>query len=292
MKLTVSSYSTALFATWHFIEEWGLLLDAGDGLMASLHQKSRKVKNVLISHADRDHITGLLQFVQLNSRKDFPKIYHPKDSGSFPFLAEFSEKFDPHIEPATWIGINETNVIPLGKRMMAKPVKNNHVLKNNPIAKSFGYIIQKKKRKLKDAYKHLSNKEIAKISREKGQDEITKVLTENVLGYSGDTPPENFEQWNNTQTLIHESTFLNVHDTPEFEKEHRRHSTVEEVLYHTSQLNIERLILSHFSLRYSHEQIDETIQKYCKEFQVKFPVYRILPGVFHKDILSGEAVNV
>lgn len=291
MKPTISSYSTALFATWHFIEEWGLLLDAGDGLMASLHQKSRKVKNVLISHADRDHLTGLLQFVQLNSRKDFPKIYHPKDSSSFPYLAEFSKKFDPHIPPPTWIGIDENNVIPLGKMLMAKPIKNNHVLKNNPIAKSFGYIVQKEKRKLKEKYKHLSNKEIAKISLEKGQQEITNILTENVLGYSGDTPPENFEQWNHTKTLIHESTFLNTQDTPEFEKEHRRHSTVEEVLYHTAKLDIERLILSHFSLRYSHEQIDETIKKYCKEFQVKFPVYRILPGVFHHDILSGESVN-
>jgi len=291
MKLTISSYSTALFATWYFIEEWGLLLDAGDGLMACLHQKSRKVKNVLISHADRDHITGLLQFIQLNARKDFPRIYYPKDSGSFPFLAEFSRKFDPHIEPIEWVGIDEKSEILLQRNLTATPLKNNHVLRNNPLAKSFGFLIQSEKRKLKPIYKALSNKAIAQLSREKGQKTITDVVKERLLAYSGDTPAENFEQWDNIGVLIHEATFLTKKETPEFEKKHNRHSTLEEVLYHTASLNIGRLILGHFSLRYSADEIDTHIRQYCKEFQVEFPVYRVLPGAFSRDILAGEAVN-
>jgi ribonuclease Z len=31
MKLTITGYSTALFATWYLIEELGILFDAGDG---------------------------------------------------------------------------------------------------------------------------------------------------------------------------------------------------------------------------------------------------------------------
>ncbi|WP_282456680.1 hypothetical protein [Chitinophaga sedimenti] len=42
MKLTISGYSTALFATWYFIDELGILLDAGDGLTSSLLQKAGK----------------------------------------------------------------------------------------------------------------------------------------------------------------------------------------------------------------------------------------------------------
>lgn len=68
MNLTITAYSTALFSTWYFIEEWGVLFDAGDGMISALLQKSRKVDNVFISHADRDHLTGLLQFNQLNAR--------------------------------------------------------------------------------------------------------------------------------------------------------------------------------------------------------------------------------
>lgn len=291
MNLTITAYSTALFATWYFIEEWGLLLDAGDGLTACLHQKSRKIKKVLISHADRDHITGLLQLIQLNSRDGLPTIYHPKDSGSFPFLAEFSKNFDPHIEPVQWVGIEENSEIVIKQNLKATPLKNNHVLKNNPLAKSFGFLIQSEKRKLKEQYKGLPNSTIAQLSREKGQEAITNVVKEKVLGYSGDTPAENFEQWDNTSTLIHEATFLSKKETPEFEKQHNRHSTLEEVLYHTASLNINRLILGHFSLRYSVEEIDAHIRRYCKEFNVNFPVYRIPPGGFCKNILSQEVVN-
>ena len=58
MKLTISGYSTALFSTWYFVEELGLLFDAGDGIITQLLQKSRKIKYVFISHGDRDHLTG------------------------------------------------------------------------------------------------------------------------------------------------------------------------------------------------------------------------------------------
>lgn len=77
MNFKITSYSTALFSTWVFVEELGLLFDAGDGVMAHLLQKSRKIKQVFISHADRDHLNGLPQFYQLNAREGFPKIYYP-----------------------------------------------------------------------------------------------------------------------------------------------------------------------------------------------------------------------
>ncbi len=95
MQLTITGYSTALFSTWYFVEEWGILFDAGDGLISALLQKSRKIDHVFISHADRDHLTGLLQFNQLNARPGYPIIHYPKDAGSFPVLGEFSRKFDP-----------------------------------------------------------------------------------------------------------------------------------------------------------------------------------------------------
>ena len=58
MDFTISGYSTALFATWYFIDELDLLFDAGDGVVAGLTQKSGKIKHIFISHADRDHLTA------------------------------------------------------------------------------------------------------------------------------------------------------------------------------------------------------------------------------------------
>ena len=60
MQLSITAFSTALFSTWYFIDELGLLFDAGDGVSAHLLQKARKIKHAFISHADRDHISGLI----------------------------------------------------------------------------------------------------------------------------------------------------------------------------------------------------------------------------------------
>jgi len=103
MKLTITAYSTAaystaLFSTWYFIEEFGLLFDGGDGLSAHLLQKARKIKHAFISHADRDHLSGLIQFNQLNARDGFPIIYYPKDSSSFPYMADFAAKLNEQKE--------------------------------------------------------------------------------------------------------------------------------------------------------------------------------------------------
>jgi len=96
MPLKITGYSTALFASWYFVDEYGVLFDCGDGVCATLLQKARKIKHVFVSHADRDHVNGLLQFQQLNGRSEL-QIHFPKNSGSFPALAEFTTKFDPHV---------------------------------------------------------------------------------------------------------------------------------------------------------------------------------------------------
>jgi ribonuclease Z len=101
-KLTISGFSTALFSTWYFVDEMAMLFDCGDGVASGLLHKARKVKHLFITHADRDHLAGLLQFNQLNSRPGL-NIYYPKDCGSFPALSEFCGKFDPQVSGAKWI---------------------------------------------------------------------------------------------------------------------------------------------------------------------------------------------
>ena len=77
MNLTITGYSTALFATWYFIEELRLLFDAGDGVAPTLLQKSRKIDHIFLSHADRDHVTGLLRLNELIARDRAPSAIFP-----------------------------------------------------------------------------------------------------------------------------------------------------------------------------------------------------------------------
>src|ERR1700753_1675219 len=144
--MTITAYSTALFSTWYFIEEWGVLFDAGDGMISALLQKSRKIDNVFISHADRDHITGLLQFNQLNARPGYPMIYYPKDSLSFPALESFSKQFDPHVSDTIWAPVSAGEEIWIAKDLCVTPFRNSHIPAKPPLLKSIGYqVVQVRK---------------------------------------------------------------------------------------------------------------------------------------------------
>jgi ribonuclease Z len=288
MDLTISGYSTALFSTWYFIEELGLLFDCGDGLTSALLQKSRKIENVFISHADRDHLTGLLQFNQLNARQGLPVIYYPKDCGSFPAIKDFSTKFDPHVNGTIWKPIIDRDKIWIKKDIYVEALKNNHVSSNESSHKSLGYKVVSVKSKLKPEYVKLPANEIRTTIETLGKEATHTNIETVLLSYSGDTPCENFEYWNNSKVLIHEATFLGGEEDKNIQTHGNKHSILEDVIKSVSEINVERLILGHFSSRYSNEQIDNSIIELCEKYKIQIPVYRLLPGQVTKNIFSGQ----
>lgn len=290
MNLTISGSSTALFSTWYFIEELGLLFDCGDGLSAALLHKSRKIDQVFISHADRDHLTGLLQFNQLNAREHAPVIHYPKDSGSFPALRDFSMKFDPHVRGTVWKPIQDKDRIWIRKDVYVQAIRNNHVACDAHVHKSLGYNVVQVKSKLNEEYVSLSGTEIREAIERLGK-AATHTDTETILlSYSGDTPCENFEHWNHSKILIHEATFMAGEDDKQIQAHGNKHSYLEEVIKAVAETRIECLILGHFSSRYSDEQIDRRITELCRAHKISIPVYRMLPGRIVRNILAGEKI--
>ncbi|NII26609.1 RNAse Z [Pseudoflavitalea sp. X16] len=291
MQLTITGYSTALFATWYFVDELGLLLDAGEGLTAYLLQKSRKVSHVFISHADRDHLAGLLQFNQLNAREGLPIIHYPKDSGSFPALEQFTKRFDPHVAGTVWKPVMEGDRIVVKDDIVVEPVRNGHVPVVAGITKSLSYKVVQVKSKLRPEFTSLPGEEIRKIIQERGKEQTTMEVRTTLLGYSADTPVEDLERWNHCKTLIHEATFLGGPEDSRIQTHGNKHSSLEEVMEMVSGLQIEQLILGHFSARYSPEQIDQKILSLCEKHAISIPVHRLLPGETVKDILKQKPVN-
>jgi ribonuclease Z len=286
MTLTISGYSTALFSTWYFIDELGLLFDCGDGFIAAMLQKSRKVENVFISHPDRDHLTGLLQLNQLNAREGFPVIHYPRDSSSFPAFRDFSVKFDPHVGGTIWKPLIDREKVWIRKDIYVEALRNNHVPANDHVYKSFGYKVVRVKYKLKQKYVELPPAEIMKAIEKLGK-EATHINVETILfSYSGDTPAENFEYWDHSEILVHEATFLDQH----IQTHGNKHSHLEEVIRAVAGIRIGALILGHFSSRYSNDQIDHKIKELCKKYKINAPVYRVLPGQTLFNILSREAI--
>lgn len=289
MNLTISGYSTALFSTWYFIEELGLLFDCGDGLMSGLLQKSRKIENVFISHPDRDHLTGLLQLNQLNAREGFPIINYPRDSSSFPALRDFSFKFDPHVQGTVWHPLVDKDRVWIKKDIYVEALRNNHVPAAEHVFKSFGFRVVQVKHKLKETYVSLPPLEIKKAIDTLGKEATHHVVETVLLCYSGDTPAENFHYWNNAKILIHEATFLG--DEVELQPHRNKHSKLQEVLSGVKDIQIEALILGHFSSRYSDETIDSAIVEICQQLDIRIPVYRVLPGQTVFDIMSTKQLN-
>lgn len=291
MQFTITGYSTALFSTWYFIEELKILFDAGEGLTSTLLQKSRKIEHVFISHADRDHLTGLLQFNQLNARPGYPVIHYPKDCGSFPALKAFSCQFDQHVEDVVWKPITPETDIWIRDDIMVKIISNGHVPAIDNCIKSLSYKVIQVKKKLKPELAHLPGEEIKRIIAEQGKENTHTEIQTNLISYSGDTPVEDPVRWDNSKVLIHEATFLRDEEG-KVSPHGNKHSYLEEVMEMVSGIHVEQLILGHFSSRYSPEQIDRRILELCEKYAINIPVFRVLPGKAHTDILKSKPINI
>ncbi|WP_052597265.1 MBL fold metallo-hydrolase [Aureispira sp. CCB-QB1] len=291
MKLTITGYSTALFATWYFIEELGLLFDAGDGVSAHLLQKSRKIKHIFISHPDRDHITGLLQIRQLNAREGgFPWVYYPKDAGSFPAMDNFMSKFDAHTQHNIWHPLNDTQDVPIKKGILVHSIRNEHIEAPKNSIKSLSFDVIEVKQKLKEQFKTLSPKELQTLRLQKGNDFITEEKKQSILSYSGDTPVQDFDRWKHSKILIHEATFLDNSINPPKGQKKNQHSTLEEVIEMVAASKVEQLILGHFSSRYSKQQIQQAVMSFAQKYALNIPIFCVFPGEVVKDILNTNSI--
>lgn len=289
MKLTIHGYSTALFSTWYFIEELDILFDAGDGLTSGLMNKCGKIKKVFITHADRDHLTGLLQYNQLFSGQK-PSIYYPKDAQSFYFLNQFFENFDPYSKGALWQPLDNGEIIAVNNKIVVEAIENEHVVSKEGIIKSLSYKLWDRKKKLKEEFLHLNANEVKLIRDEKGDDFVLEEINTNIFSYSGDTPVVDFGRYDKCKTLIHEATFLTKAET-NTKAYKNKHSSLEEVMEMVANCEIENLVLGHFSSRYHNDEIDSKIKELIKYFNIKIPVYRIPVGKIVFDVLNQKILN-
>ncbi|MCB1097642.1 MAG: MBL fold metallo-hydrolase [Verrucomicrobiae bacterium] len=282
--LTITGYSTALFSTWYFVSEFGILFDCGDGVSAGLLQKARKVNHVFISHADRDHVAGLLQFNQLNARAGL-KIYYPKDCGSFPAMAEFSARFDPHVSGTQWIPLEAGQEVRLRHDLIVRTIANRHVPAEPGLVKSLSYAVDAVSRRLKSEFSGRSGEEIAAVHQQLGDSAITDEARSTALIYSGDTPIERDGRYDEAEILIHEATFLTEAEIDPENPKRNKHSSLDQVMKMVAGSQIKTLVLGHFSSRYSRDQIDEAIAREMKQHGISIAVRRILPGQTARDLL-------
>lgn len=201
------------------------------------------------------------------------------------------KNFDSQVHATQWIPMAEGEEVEIKKDILIRSIRNHHVPSPDSIIKSCGYLIQHRKFKLKQEYLRCPAHEIIQLRKKLGEEQLTQEVRANILGYSGDTPVENFPTWNNTETLIHEATFLSRAEIAENDRRRNKHSVLEDVLQAAASANIQRLVIGHISSRYQPGEIDKCITKNCQRYHIQFPVFRIMPGEYLHNITSTTPVN-
>jgi ribonuclease Z len=267
MKIIASS--AALISSWFFLEDIGVCFDAGDGLCSGLGLKSRKIKHLFVSHADRDHLAGLLQFNALNGAAS-PVIYYPSDCGSFPALRDFCAAFDHHAGQSSWRAIGEGDEIAVGANLYVRALRSDHVQIPGK-QKSLSFVLFKRLKKLRQEF---LGRDVALLKSSVPEETLFEQREQRVFGYSGDGSPQK-DLWTDVEVIAHESTFLRVNDV---EDARARHAGFHETISMLADLRPKAAVLYHFSPRYSAGEIEGALGIVREQLGIDFPVHLVLPG--------------
>ncbi|HBT40299.1 MAG: MBL fold metallo-hydrolase [Pseudothermotoga sp.] len=268
-------YSKALYSTWIYYAPERILFDAGEGVSLTMANRIYAIKYIFLTHGHVDHISGLWTIINSrnNSMGDREKpltIYYPKGNTAVEEWLQFILKVNGSLR-------FELSFVPIvaGQRIFLRqagsfsryivPFKVRHTQYDQ----SFGYNVIEVRRRLKEEFKNLKESEIARLSKELGQEKITESYEKKVLTISGDTygidPSDAFE----TEILLHECTFLKKED-----RKMNAHAALDEVLSIAREARVKKLVLYHISTRYSGK-----IEKYLKNLtEEPFEVYYVDPN--------------
>lgn len=287
--MKISGYSTARFATWYFLDELKVLFDAGDGVAAALASKCQRVQHVFLSHADRDHIGGLLQFNQIAARTGRPlTYYYPKDSGSFPAFRAFIEAFDPNLPKARWAAVEAGQRIAIASNHFVDVGENDHIAVAGRgaagLVKSLDFRVVECRRQLKPEFVGMPGTELGRLRAEFGAEHITNPVERAVFGFSGDTPNFDPVRWSDNELLVHEATFI-APDAGD-----RGHCELGAVLRAAADLPLKTLVLGHFSNRYDAAFIRAAIVREAQAAAIPFSVYAVMPMHTVHDVLAQEPI--
>lgn len=249
--MNIVAFSKALFSTWIFYVPERILFDAGEGVSTTLGSRVYALKYVFLTHGHVDHIAGLWGIVNIrnNSMGDREKpldVFYPKGNEAVEEYIDFIKKANPDlrfsfnahaVEEGERIFLRDAG----GFKRFVVPFKTKHV--GGEV--SFGYHVYEVRRKLKDEFKDMDERTIARIVKERGRDFVTEEYEKKILTVSGDSLALEPEVIEGTELLLHECTFLDARD-----RKIKNHASIEEVMDSVVKAGVKKVVLYHISTRY------------------------------------------
>lgn len=254
-------FSRALFSTWIYHRRFNILFDAGEGVATSLCNRVFGIRRIFLSHGHADHIAGLINLINIRNlgagdQTATLKIYYPAENKLIEFVIDYLARTQRDLSfNLEWIPTTENQEIPLDDqkgKIFARTFRTKHSQRQL----SLGYNIVEIRRKLKEEYQGLTQKELNDIIWTKGRDEIATSVEKIIFSYGGDSRPIEPDYVRNSLFLCHECTYLSQEDD---ERNFQQHSFLDEVLETAKKACVETLLLFHTSLRYNAETLREKI---------------------------------
>lgn len=285
----IYGFSLAKYATWFYYKSDNLLLDVGEGVSVAMRNMIYGINTVAISHGHGDHIAGLpgLLRSRASSMGDKAKpltIYYPKDDRSISKLYRYiKETVGKLTFEMNWQELEPGQRIALEANRMLVPFTNRH----GETSLTLGYKIVEHRTRLKAEYRQLPQAQLLSIIQQQGKNAVSEEYDHILLCFSGDTMALEPKVCEQAEVLIHDATFLKIEDRDE-----NTHASLEEAIAVAKQAKVAALGLFHFSARYRHSEIVESIHKTIQEQQLTCPVFYIFsnpnPSAFKKFVETNK----
>ncbi len=252
-RFTVEGHSRAGVETWFRVKELGVVLDIGrcpDPLVGTQH--------VFISHAHLDHSLGIPFYAaqrKLNGL-EAGTVYVPVENlADYEALIRVHERLQDTRYQLTLVGLGEGDVVDLRRDLSVRVHRASHRLVTNALE------FVERRMKLRPEFSHLPGDEI-RARRERGDDLFSLEETP-ILFYTGDTDHHIFETCDalfRSEVLIMECTFTHEDDKPRAAK--YAHLHIDEIAAVADRFENETIVLSHFSLRDSPDEIEQVVARH------------------------------
>ncbi|MCC6443627.1 MAG: MBL fold metallo-hydrolase [Armatimonadetes bacterium] len=288
--MKIIAYSSAMFSTWIFSDPYQVMFDAGDGVTAMLQHKIRRIRTIVMTHAHRDHLGGLLQLLNLRGGWGALDVYYPEGSGAFIALKEFTARFDALTAGTVgWHPVGIGSEIPLpGKRdVFLRTFPTRHYPESDSRAvRTLGYHLIERRMKLKEAFRGLPQEEIDALRRRDGKDFVLEEVESRLLSVTGDTGPLDAGIFQDSRLLFHETTFLLPKDQAETGERAHEHSNLPHVLALARDAGVKSLVLYHISTRYKPDEIREAARETAAAVGLSIPIRILMPGILTWDMMA------
>ncbi|MGZ4810324.1 MAG: MBL fold metallo-hydrolase [Thermoanaerobaculia bacterium] len=251
---TIEGRSRAGHETWFRVRELGIGLDIGRGPDALI-----SMRHIFVTHAHLDHALGIPFYAGQRhlQRLEGGTVYVPHETAAdFLALMEIHKRLERTDYGMKIVGVREGEEVRIGRNHIARAHRATHRVPAN------AWEILEKRHHLRKEFEDLDGAELAAL-RQRGT-EVADSLLHPLLFYTGDTDRGILEQSEaiyRAEVLMIECSF--IADGHEERAVMYRHIHFDDIAEFADRFQNEYIVLTHFSRRYSCEDIVRELRHRC-----------------------------